>query len=78
MKPLEIKLARMRMKFTQQYVADCLGISIDSYRSKEQGRSRFTDEEKIALAEVLQLTLAQFNEFLFDGRLPAGTIVAEG
>ena len=76
MKPLEIKGARTRLGYTQQYVADQLGITVLSYRNKERGRVRFTDPEKIALVRVLQLTLEQFNDFLFDGRLPAGTISA--
>lgn len=76
MKPLEIKGARTRLGYTQQYVADQLGITVLSYRNKESGRVRFTDPEKIALVGVLQLTLEQFNDFLFDGRLPAGTISA--
>ena len=76
MKPLEIKGARTRLGYTQQYVADQLGITVLSYRNKESGRVRFTDPEKIALVRVLQLTLEQFNDFLFDGRLPAGTISA--
>lgn len=76
MKPLEIKGARTRLGYTQQYVADQLGITVLSYRNKESGRVRFTDTEMIGLAEVLQLNLVQFNDFLFDGKLPAGTIVA--
>lgn len=76
MKPLEIKGARTRLGYTQQYVADQLGITVLSYRNKESGRVRFTDTEMIGLAEVLQLSLVQFNDFLFDGKLPAGTIVA--
>lgn len=80
MKPLiktrEIKGARTRLGYTQQYVADQLGITVLSYRNKEGGRVRFTDNEMIGLAEVLQLSLVQFNDFLFDGKLPAGTIAA--
>lgn len=78
MKPLiktrEIKGARTRLGYTQQYVADQLGITVLSYRNKESGRVRFTDTEMVGLAEVLQLSLVQFNDFLFDGKLPAGTI----
>lgn len=80
MKPLiktrEIKGARTRLGYTQQYVADQLGITVLSYRNKESGRVRFTDNEMIELADVLQLSLVQFNDFLFDGKLPAGTIAA--
>ncbi len=74
MKPLEIKGARTRLGYTQQYVADQLNVTVNSYHKKESGRVRFTDDEKVVLAEVLQFSLEQFNDFLFDGRLPAGTI----
>lgn len=80
MKPLiktrEIKGARTRLGYTQQYVADQLGITVLSYRNKESGRVRFTDTEMVGLADVLQLSLVQFNDYLFDGKLPAGTIAA--
>ena len=36
MKPLEIKGARTRLGYTQQYMADRLGISLDTYRKKEK------------------------------------------
>lgn len=74
MKPLEIKGARTRLGYTQQYVADQLGITVSSYRQRERGEVQFTDDEKVALARVLQLTLEKFNDYLYDGRLPAGTI----
>ena len=76
MKPLEIKGARTRLGYTQQYMADQLDITVNSYHKKERGIVRFTDPEKIVLAQILQLSLEQFNDFLFDGKLPAGTIVA--
>ena len=37
MKPLEIKGARTRLGYTQQYMADRLNISLDTYRKKERG-----------------------------------------
>jgi len=77
MKPLEIKGARTRLGYTQKYMADHLGIAENSYHKKESGKVRFTDEEKIQLAHILELSLAQFNDFLFDGKLPAGTIATE-
>ena len=45
MKPLEIKGARTRLGFTQQFVADELHLSLPSYRKKESGKVKFTDEE---------------------------------
>ena len=47
MKPLEIKGARARLGYKQQYMADNLGISVATYRKKESGVIRFTDKEKV-------------------------------
>lgn len=72
MKPLEIKGARTRLGYTQQFVADELGMTVHSYRKKESGCVKFTDEEKKNLSRVLHLTLDQFNDYLYDGLLPIG------
>ena len=70
MKPLEIKGARARLGYKQQYMADNLGISVATYRKKESGVIRFTDKEKIMVTKLRELTPAQMNDFLFDGELP--------
>jgi len=72
MKPLEIKGARTRLGYTQQYVADELGITVHSYRKKESGCVKFTDEEKKKLYLILRMSLDQFNDWLYDGLLPIG------
>jgi DNA-binding helix-turn-helix protein len=72
MKPLEIKGARARLGYKQQYMADNLGISVATYRKKESGVIRFTDKEKIQVTKILELTPTQMNDFLFDGELPIG------
>ena len=74
MKPLEIKGARTKLGYTQKYVAEQLGMSVYSYQKKESGQVKFTDEEKAGLTELLELTLEQFNDFLFDGKLPIGML----
>ena len=73
MKPLEIKGARARLGYKQQFMADNLGISVATYRKKESGVIRFTDKEKAAVTKLLELTPAQMNDFLFDGGLPIGS-----
>ena len=72
MKPLEIKGARTRLGDTQQYMADRLNISLDTYRKKERGESPFTDPQKVTVAKLLELTAQQVNDFFFDGQLPNG------
>lgn len=70
MKPLEIKGARARLGYKQQFMADSLGISLPAYRKKESGVCRFTDAEKAKVGKILQLTPCQLNDFLYDGILP--------
>lgn len=72
MKPLEIKAARIRLGFDQQYMGEVIGKSQSTYQKKECGLIRFTDKEKLKISKVLQLTPAQMNDFLFDGELPIG------
>ena len=70
MKPLEIKGARTRLGYKQKFVAEQLGMSVPSYRKKESGDVKFSDEEKAKLAVLLELSLPQINDYLYDGLLP--------
>lgn len=70
MKPLEIKGARVRLGFKQRDVAEHLGISTNSYRKKESGVVRFTDEEKVALSALFGFDGQMVNRVFFDGKLP--------
>lgn len=72
MKSLEIKGARTRLGYKTSYMADILGISDDSYRKKERGIVKFSDEEKVIVARTLEFSFQQFNEYFFDGKLPNG------
>ena len=76
-KPQEIKAARKRLDYTQQYVADKLGITLYSYRKKESGVVKFTEEQKVSLAKLLHLNFSQMNDYLFDGILPEDNIANE-
>ena len=68
----EVKAQRTRLNMTQGDVAEEMGMNIHTYRTKESGRSPFTEDEKLDLAHVLQFTPHQMNDFLFDGKLPIG------
>lgn len=72
MKPREIKGARTRLGYTQQFMADSLEMNYHSYRKKESGAVQFTDDEKVKVARILELSFFQMNDFLFDGKLPIG------
>lgn len=63
MKPLEIKGARTRLGYTQQYMAEQLDISVDTYRKKERGVIKFADAEKVKVTHLLGLTAEQVNDF---------------
>lgn len=72
MKPREIKGARTRLGYTQQFMADQLNMTKDSYAKRETGVVRFTDTQKVQVARLLELTPLQMNDFLYDGALPIG------
>ena len=72
MKPLEIRGARARLGYTQQFMANELGISTASYAAKERGETKFADAEKVKVAKLFGWSLTEMNDFLFDGQLPIG------
>lgn len=73
MKPLEIKGARTRLGYKQRHMAEKLGITLCNYCNKENGKSKFTDAEKVKIAELLGFNLEQMNDFLYDGLLSIGS-----
>ena len=72
MKSLEIKAARARFGYSQEDMGAMLGMPSSTYASKENGKSPFTDEQKVKLMDILGFTPSQLNEFLYDGILPIG------
>lgn len=64
---IELKVARTRKGFTQEYVASSLGISTVAYSKKERGESGFSPEQIKAVAKVLEMDQDQVNTiFLTD------------
>lgn len=45
---------RAMLGLNQTQVAKCLGISVQSYNAKENGKRQFKDNEKIILLELFQ------------------------
>lgn len=72
MKPLEIKGARARLGLKQYQMAEMLGTSVSTYSDKENGKRKFTDDEKVRLIQIFDWTPSQMNDYLFDGKLPIG------
>lgn len=77
MKLRGIKAARVKAGYTQGEMADKLGMTVNAYRHREWGEVSFSPDQMIEVAEILHLDLTQFNDFLFCGKLPAGTIDAK-
>ena len=47
-------LRRNSFKLSQQEVADVLGITVQAYRNKEQGKNQFTQDEMFMLSEFFK------------------------
>lgn len=71
---IELKVARTRKGFTQEYVASSLGISTVAYSKKERGESGFSPEQIKAVAKVLEMDQDQVNTIFFDGQLPKSNL----
>ena len=70
MNQLELEYARKRKNKTKAEMAAAIGKSVVSYAKKERGDVKFSDEEKIIVARVLDLTSEQVNSIFFDSSLP--------
>lgn len=66
----EVKGARTRLGYTQQDMADYLGITLPTYRKRESGVVKFTDEDKAKLTKLFEWDFDQMNRYLYDGMLP--------
>ncbi|MCC8183019.1 MAG: helix-turn-helix domain-containing protein [Clostridiales bacterium] len=72
MKTNEIRAARIRLGISSADMARSLGVSDEAYRRKERGDTRIKADDVPIIAEKLQLTPQQVNDFIFDGKLPIG------
>lgn len=77
MNAIELKVARTRKGYTQEYVASSLGISTVAYSKKERGESGFSPEQIKTVAKVLELDQDQVNTIFFDGQLPKSNFHSE-
>lgn len=53
----------------QEKIADELGLSLQGYRMKEWGKSKFTIEEMVRLVELFDLSYPEMCGIFFDGKL---------
>lgn len=70
MDSLRLEYERKRRGRTKADMAKVIGKSENSYRKKEAGTVRFSDDEKLAVAADLGLTTEEFNAIFYDGNLP--------
>lgn len=61
MNSLELEIARRRKGKSRMDMATVIGKCRNAYAKKETGQTPFTDEEKLALAAELDLTMEQFS-----------------
>lgn len=55
----KLKGLRAERSYTQNDVANFMGISLTSYQRKESGTSQFTASEIIKIAEIFQVDISE-------------------
>lgn len=63
--PRWVRGYRCAYGYSQEYLANLLGISTSQYRKKESGVASFSDSEKVIVAQVLNLNQDQVNDIFF-------------
>lgn len=66
----EVKAVIVRKGYSQKDVAELMGMNIHTFRKKINGVMEFKDKEKLALADILELTPQQIFDWLCDGKVP--------
>ncbi|MBC5996508.1 XRE family transcriptional regulator [Romboutsia ilealis] len=67
-----LKSKRVLNGFTQEQIANVIGINTKSYNLKENGKNRFSLEEVVRVSETLELTLEEVNDIFLQMKLPKG------
>ena len=65
-----LKSKRVLNRYTQESIAEKIGISTKTYNRKELGIKPFTINEVVLLTILLELNLAEVNQIFFDNNLP--------
>ena len=66
----ELIIARMRKGVSRHDAGAALGLSPQAYKLKETNETRFKDDQKLILVDLLDLDFDKFNLIFFDGKLP--------
>lgn len=59
---ISVKAARINAQKTQEEVADFLGLSLNGYKRKENGKRRFYIDEIVALSKLFKISIGNFFE----------------
>lgn len=57
---------------SREEMAERLKMSQSYYRRRETKLMEFTPKDMVSIVEVLSLSLEEFNDIFFDGKLPYG------
>jgi transcriptional regulator with XRE-family HTH domain len=59
---ITVKAARVNAGFTQKEVAERLGLSVNGYAKKENGKAKFYVDEIMLLSELFNVSFENFFE----------------
>lgn len=59
---LSVKAARVNSGKTQNEVAKCIGLSLNTYKKKENGKTRFYVDEIVLLSRLFHVKMENFFE----------------
>lgn len=65
-----LKSKRVLKNFTQEGIAERLGVTCKTYNRKELGITAFTINEVVLLTILLELNIKEVNQIFFDNNLP--------
>ena len=65
-----LKGRRVMAGKSQMAMAVALGVSLQTYMNKENGKFEFKDSEKIKVSNILSFSLSDFNRAFYSGNLP--------
>ena len=64
-----LKSKRILFDLTQEEIAKEVGINIESYNLKENGKREFTLDEAKKISNLLKLNLNEVNDIFFDSSI---------
>ena len=69
---LKLKGYRVSKGYNVKQISQAIGCTPNMYSKKERGFTKFSVEEFEKFVNVLELTMVQVGDILFDGNVPIG------